>query len=201
MMKQPLSRKSILILNGHPDPSPERLCHALTDAYATGAESSGHIVKRFDIGALDIPFLSSTEAFEGGAVPLELEPVKSALLNADHLVIIYPLWLGMLPAKLKACLEQVIRPGVAISYDGENRFPRKLLKDKTARVIVTMGMPSVIYRLIMRSHSLRALKNNILKLCGIKPVRTVVFGMVEAASNAKRKKWIMTVHGWGKAAK
>lgn len=193
--------KTILILNGHPDPSSERLCHALTDAYESGALASRHIVNRFNVGALDIPFLNSAEDFQEGAVPPDIDPIKAALLKADHLVIIYPLWLGMLPAKLKACLEQVFRPGVAISYDGENKFPKKLLKNKTARIIVTMGMPGFIYRLIMRSHSLKALKNNILKFCGIKPVRTVIYGMVEGVSDKKRKTWITTVHGWGKAAK
>ncbi|HET8696394.1 MAG TPA: NAD(P)H-dependent oxidoreductase [Gammaproteobacteria bacterium] len=36
---------------------------------------------------------------------------------ADHLVMVYPLWLGEMPALLKGFFEQVLRPGFA--------FPRR----------------------------------------------------------------------------
>ena len=43
---------NILVINGHPDPSPERLAAALAKAYAEGAETAGHQVRRIDIGAV-----------------------------------------------------------------------------------------------------------------------------------------------------
>ena len=36
----------IAVIDGHPDPAPERLCHALADAYAEGAARGGHEVRR-----------------------------------------------------------------------------------------------------------------------------------------------------------
>jgi Flavodoxin-like fold len=38
--------RRLTIVQGHPDPAGNRLCHALADAYATGAEAAGHEVRR-----------------------------------------------------------------------------------------------------------------------------------------------------------
>ena len=46
---------------------------------------------------------------------------------------------------LKAFLEQVMRPGVALEYR-KHGFPRGLLAGRSGRLVVTMGVPAVIYR-------------------------------------------------------
>jgi putative NADPH-quinone reductase len=40
------------------------------------------------------------------------------------------------------------------------------------------------------AHSLKSLERNILKFCGIKPVRETLFGMVDAVSDKKRSGWL-----------
>jgi putative NADPH-quinone reductase len=40
-----MSRR-LTIIQGHPDPAGNRLCHALADAYAGGAAVAGHAVRR-----------------------------------------------------------------------------------------------------------------------------------------------------------
>ena len=45
--------KRILILLGHPDPRPERLCRALAEAYHAGAVEAGHEVAVIDVARLD----------------------------------------------------------------------------------------------------------------------------------------------------
>src|SRR3546814_10287671 len=77
---------------------------------------------------------------------------------ADHLVILYPLWLGDVPALLKGFLEQILRPGFAID-EGSTGMSAKLLTGRSARIIVTMGMPAPIYRLFFRAHSLKSLED------------------------------------------
>ena len=54
----------ILIIVGHPDPDPSRLCRALADAYTEGAERAGHTVRRIDIATLEFPLLRTMEEFE-----------------------------------------------------------------------------------------------------------------------------------------
>jgi putative NADPH-quinone reductase len=57
------------------------------------------------------------------------------------LVVIYPLWPGSMPAVLKGFFEQVFRPGFAIAREHARPWPG-LLTGKSARIIVTMGMPA-----------------------------------------------------------
>ena len=63
----------------------------------------------------------------------------------------------------------------------------KVLKGKSARVILTMGMPGWFYRWFYGAHALKLLKRNILHFTGVTPVRSTIYGMVEAAGDEKRK--------------
>ncbi len=190
----------ITIIDGHPDPDPKRFCHALADAYGNAAREADHEVRRLNVGQIDFPLLRTQREFEGGQVAPDIRSAQADILWANHLVIVYPLWLGTMPALLKAFLEQTIRPGFAFDA-ARNGWPKKLLRGRTARIIVTMGMPAFWYRLYFLSHSLRSLERNILKFCGIKPIGESIFGMVEAASDAQRAKWIETTRKLGRKAR
>lgn len=176
--------RRICLINAHPDPSAERFCHALADAYQAGAESGGHAVRRVNAGAIEYGFLSSAAEFEHGPDG-ELAEVREAIAWCDHLLLIYPLWLGSLPAKAKALLEHVARGGFLVDVAQDDEWPAKKMKGKSARLIVTMGMPGFAYRLFLRSHSVRALESGILAMAGFKPVRDTVFGLIEGG--AKRR--------------
>lgn len=100
-------------------------------------------------------------------------------------MIIYPLWPGGMPARLKGLLEQTFRPRFA--FDGETVRPGGgRLKGRSARIIVTMGMPAVLYRTWFFAHSLNALKGAILARVGFRPVRDTVLGGVETRRDHER---------------
>ena len=189
--------RNIVIIDGHPDPNPLRLCHALANAYETGARAANHEVTRINIGQLDFPILRTQAEFEGGSVVPDIADAQAAIRGADHILIIYPLWLGTMPALLKAFLEQVIRPGFAFEANSKG-FPGKLLKGRSARIVITMGMPGLFYRWFFGAHSLKSLERNILKFCGIGPIRETIFGMVDAGSDTKRAKWLDRVASMGR---
>lgn len=98
-------------------------------------------------------------------------------------------------------MEQTFRPGFAISKAEQGKLWKKLLKGKSARIVVTMGMPALIYRWFYRAHSLKSLERNILAFSGIAPVRASVIGMVEDADVSKREKWLGRMHKLGSLAK
>jgi hypothetical protein len=104
----------LAIVQGHPDPAGNHLCHALADAYADGALSAGHQVSRIEITRIDFPLLRTQQEFEIGPLPETLVPARDALVAAQHILIVFPLWHGTMPALLKAFIEQVMRPGVAL---------------------------------------------------------------------------------------
>ena len=130
--------RRLTVVQGHPDPAGNRLCHALADAYALGAAAAGHEVMRIEVARLDFPILRTKEEFETGHLPESLVEAQNAIVSAQHLVIVFPLWHGTMPALLKAFIEQVMRPGVALEYR-EHGFPKALLAGRSARLVVTMG--------------------------------------------------------------
>ncbi len=189
--------KRVVIIQGHPDGEARHFGHALADEYAKGCEDGGHQVKRIEVARLDFSFLRTKEEFEKGAAPGSIKLAQEAITWANHLVIIYPLWLGSMPALLKAFFEQAFRPGFAFEYQESGGMPKKLLAGKSARVVVTMGMPAFIYRWIFFSHSLRSLKRNILEFCGIAPVKSTIIGSIEGMTEKQRMGWLDEMRGLG----
>jgi len=174
--------RRIVIIQGHPDTDPRHLCHALADAYAAGAAEAGHEVRRIDVAWLHFPWIRNKDEFDSGKVPAAIREAQASIRWADHLVIVFPLWLGSLPSLLKAFLEQTLRPNFAMKME-PGKFPKKLLQGRSARIIVSMGMPALVYRWFYRAHGIKNLQRNILRFCGIRPVRTTLIGMVESTAD------------------
>jgi putative NADPH-quinone reductase len=187
--------RRIVIIQGHPDPAGGHLCHALAAAYAAGADGAGHAVRRIEVARIEVPILRSKAEFDAGAPPAAIAAAQADLAWADHLVFLYPLWLGSMPALLKAFLEQTLRPGFAF----EPGRMRGRLAGRSARVVITMGMPVFAFRWWFGAHSLKAFERNILRFVGIRPVRESLFGMVEAAGTDKRAGWIDRLRQLGAA--
>lgn len=178
----------ITIIVGHPDGDRARFGHALAAAYAAGAREAGHDVRVVTIADLAFPLLRSQKEWMEGPVPAAIVEAQHDLEWATHIALFYPLWLGDVPAMLKAFLEQVMRPGFALRYR-DGGLPEKLLAGRSADVIVTMGMPSFIYRGWFGAHSVRSLKRNILHFVGIAPVGTTIIGEVEGSPKS-RERWL-----------
>ncbi len=189
----------MLIIQGHPDPNGTTFCHALADAYAEGALSAHAAIHRTEVARISFPLLRTKSEWEQGAAgtPESLQQAQDDLIWATHVAIVYPLWLGTMPALMKGFLEQVFRPDVALAY-GESGFPRKLLTGRSARIVVTMGMPALAYRWYFGAHSLKSLERNILRFSGIHPIRETLFGMVDAVTPEKRSKWLDQMYALGR---
>jgi putative NADPH-quinone reductase len=192
----PMSRK-IMIIDGHPDPSPH-FGHALATAYAAGARAAGHKVKRINLAKLDIPLLRSAESWAKPPVR-GVTQAQQTIAWAEHLAIFFPLWLGDMPALLKAFFEQVMRPGFAFR-EGEPPGRAALLGGRSAQIVVTMGMPAFWYRSYYRAHSVKSLERNILKLVGIKPVQYCLIGGV-GPEMSNQQSWLDEMFGLGEAGK
>jgi putative NADPH-quinone reductase len=96
-----------------------------------------------------------------------------------------------MPALLKGFFEQVFRPGFGFTVSGRpTEGSWKKLTGKSARVVVTMGMPAAIYRWYFGAHSLKSLERNILGFCGINPIAESLIGRVESADAGRREGWI-----------
>lgn len=194
-----MSSRRILVVQGHPDPAGGHLGHALADAYAEAARAAGHEVRRIDVAKLDFPLLRSQKEWSSSPVPPALAPVQQDVLWASHLVFFFPLWMGDMPALLKGFIEQLARPGFAFRPDPKSPLGAKALTGRSARVVVTMGMPALVYRFVFRAHSVRSLERNILGFVGIAPVHETLIGGVEAAGADDRLGWFEKMRALGTA--
>jgi putative NADPH-quinone reductase len=178
-------QRNVLIIDGHPDARPGRLIHALAAAYRQGAEEAGHGVRTITLAELDFPLLRTSDDFEKGDPPQSIAACQDSIRWAHHIVIFFPLWLGAMPALLKGFFEQILRPGFAFEAR-RSGLPRKLLAGRTARIVVTMGMPGLFYKWYYRAHSLKSLERNILAFCGIESAGSTVIGMIGNLRESRR---------------
>jgi putative NADPH-quinone reductase len=184
----PMSAR-ILILQGHPEPTGTHLCHRLAAAYAEGASAAGHTVRGVDVATLDFPLLRSQADWQHGPTPSALRPVQEDLLWASHVLLCFPLWMGDMPALLKAFLEQLLRPSFCGEPPPDGGLPPKRLKGRSARIVVTMGMPAAAYRWVYRAHSVKSLERNVLGMVGISPVDETLVGGVDGLGAAGVARW------------
>lgn len=186
---------NILVIIGHPDP--ESYCSALAHAYMEGAKGKAAQIRTIDLS--QIAFDPNLKYGYRKRTELEddLKEAQDLIRWADHLVIVYPTWWGTMPAILKGFFDRVLLSGFAYKYREGSSLWDKLLTGKTAHLIVTMDFPSWYNRLIYWQAGHLVMKRNILKFCGIKPVKVTEISGVNASSDEKRKKWLEKVKQLG----
>ena len=181
-------KRKILVIHAHPDAGHGHFGDALAECYAGAAQANGLETRTLALNQLTFPLIDSASNWRAPEVPPDIERAQENIRWCDHLTFFYPLWLGDMPALLKGFLEQVMRPDFAFS-EPKGKMPEKLLTGRSARLVVTMGMPAFVYRAFYRAHSVKNFRRNILLFSGIKPVRTSLVGRVEG-SDRHRQKWL-----------
>ena len=187
--------RKIVLFHGHPDPDRARLGYALADAYERGAWSAGHDVHRVDIADLDVGFLRTKRTWDEELPAPEILALRERIAASDHLAIVFPLWLGTMPAYCKAFWEQLLRTGSP--QKGKASTP-SIFRGKSARVVVTMGMPTFFFRWYFGGHGVRSFERSVLKSMGVAPVRTTLFGAVEGRRGAEYERWIAAMSEFGR---
>lgn len=191
--------KKVLIINGHPDKN--SLCYELAESYKRGVESkSGNCTL---VNLIDLKF--DPILHFGYRQRTVLEPdllnIQNEILAADHLVFVYPTWWGTYPALLKGFIDRVFLPKFAFKYRENSLLWDKLLKGKTARLIVTMDTPKWYFSLMFKSPGHNSMKKGILEFCGVKPVKITAFGPVKTSDAKKRQVWIKQIEKLGQEQK
>jgi len=190
----------ITIIQGHPDPVGGHLLHALAGAYAMAAQAGGHEVRVLEVARLRVPPLLTAEDFAAEAIAPDIRAAQESLAWAQHWVVFYPLWLGCMPAGLKAFWEQALRPGFVREGGQDITTGRLRLKGRTSHVVVSMGMPAFIYRWFYGAPGVKALERNILGFIGVKPRRRTIIGGVGQMTAERAKAWLARMEAAGRAA-
>lgn len=190
--------KRILVILGHS--VKQSFCGALADAYVKGAKAAGNEVQVMSLGDLSFdPLLRN-----GYAVIQELEPdlvaAQAAITWAEHIVFVYPIWWGAMPALLKGFIDRIFLPGFAFKYRDGAVFWDRLLSGRSAHLLVTMDTPPWYFRWIYRMPGHNQMKRTILEFSGIKPVTVSSFGPIRDSSQPRREKWLAQANTFGRKA-
>jgi putative NADPH-quinone reductase len=187
--------KKILIINGHPDS--ESFNAALANAYKQGAIRSGAEIRELCLRELTFNLNLEYGYRKRMELEADLLQAQKLILWAEHLVWVFPVWWGSVPALLKGFLDRTFLPGFAYQKREHSLILDGLLKGKTARIISTIDQPVWYYRLVYARPTFHAMKKLTLELCGIKPVRTTLIGPIRLSKDSFRAGWLQCIERLG----
>lgn len=154
-------KKNILIVYAHPEPT--SLTCQFTDIAARTLREQGHTVMLSDLYGMNWKAVFDAEDFPNRANPERLSFITESghsyttnqqptditteqqkLLDADALLMVFPLWWFGMPAIMKGWIERVYAFGFAYGYKGQGnayRYGDGMLKGKRAMLSVMVGGP------------------------------------------------------------
>jgi putative NADPH-quinone reductase len=185
------TRRKILVINGHPDPRPERFCAALCAAYAAGARSQGWETRELQVGGLMLGDEGRNPGDDAREMSTDMADAMQAIRWTNQLVIVFPLWLDRPPPFLCRLFDELARTDVDLRpspYHGERRT-------RPAHFFVTMEMPAFAHRAKCRRGASGATRS--ISLPGIVVDAPTFIGSVDAISDEQRKGWLRMLHASG----
>ena len=190
--------KKIFILLGHPDC--DSLNETLASEYERGASENGHEVRRMDIGDMVFdPILH-----HGYRLKQDLEPdlisFQENVKWANHFVILYPSWWSTMPALLKGLFDRTWLPGFAYNFIQGGYMWKRLMKGKSASMIITSDTAPIIQRLIF-GDTTNELRKGILWFAGFGPIYVNKFGYLKHFGMWRRERMKRSVYNLGRKAK
>ncbi|MEZ5947321.1 MAG: NAD(P)H-dependent oxidoreductase [Hyphomonas sp.] len=185
----------IFLFVGHPRTT--SLSHGMADAYQRGAERAGAEIRRMHLS--DMAF--DPDLTEGYHSRKTLEPCleewRENTLWAGHLVWAYPQWWGGMPAKMKGVIDRSFLPGFAMRYHDKGPWWDRLLAGRSADILMTSDAPPLWDALTYHRAAKNQVERTVLNFAGVKPVRTLQFGTIKGAPEARISKWLKQVEARG----
>ena len=184
--------KTVIVYN---HPYKGSFCHALLESTKKGALKAGHEVDIIDLDSDHFnPVMTGEDllAFRNHqAIDKQAIEYIKRIKQADHIVLIFPIWWELMPAMTKGFIEKVMFPGSTYSYTKSGHGMKTMLsKLKSTTIITTMNTPNVMYKFIYGNAIKKALIKGTFKKSGCKNVEWYSFNMVKSSSAKTREKWL-----------
>jgi NAD(P)H dehydrogenase (quinone) len=172
-------------------------CNAILQTVQNALSSAGHHADTLHLDNDGFnPVMTSADLrgfVEGAPVDPKVMEYRSILEQADHLILIFPIWWELMPAMTKGFIDKVIYPGVAYDYDKSGRWPKMVKRWRRLQgvtLITTMNTPSLAYRLIFGNAIKKALFTGTFWKMGYRNRKWIRFSMVKFVSDRKRQDWL-----------
>lgn len=179
-------------------PYEKSYCSSVLKSVTSGLEKAGH-----DYDVIDLikdnfnPVMTSADllAFRNRkAVDEQAIGYIGRIKQADHMVFVFPIWWGLMPAIMKGFVDKVIFPGEAYNYTESGNGMYSLIENiKSAAVITTMNSPWWYYALFYGNAIKRAFIKGTLAKIGIRKVKWVKLDNIKGRGEDKRKQKLQKI--------
>ncbi len=136
---------NILIVTANP--KAENHTKQIAETYKTEKEKLGDEVRLIDLYAEEnmIPYFLCDKNRDAGSAD-QIEKMHEHITWANEIVVVHPVWWGLMPAAMKNWMDEVFGPHFAYQYDKGGK-EIKMLTGKTAKVFATAGSNAPYFRI------------------------------------------------------
>ena len=170
---------------------------AVAAAAISGAVDAGHDVDLVDLAADRFnPAMTREDLLawrRSGAIDPVVLDYQRRLLDADHLVFVFPVWWEAMPAATKGFLDRVLTKGVVFEElpDVEgNPFRNKLTRLTGVSVLTVMTTPDKAYRWWYRDPTTKILFKGTFGKIGVKNLRWINYPSVTKKTEEQRRQML-----------
>lgn len=174
----------ILVVAGHPDA--KSFSHAQAQAYAAQAEDAGAQVTLLDLAGERFDPVLRFGYREHMPEDAFINRSQEALIDCDHLTLVFPTWWSAEPSLLKGWFDRVLTPGIAYRYRTGKLSPERLLAGRTATIITTSHGPAAWTR--SPGMSVWRVSRAVLGYCGIRTTQRLVLGGMEGEKDTPARR-------------
>lgn len=186
--------KVVIVFN---HPYEESYCNAILNSVLAGLNKANHKTDLIHLDKERFNPVMSSEDLRGFRDRRVVDPkvieYKKRLEDAEHLVLIFPIWWELMPAMTKGFIDKVIFPGVAYDYTEKGFMKKKFLRMNGVTLITTMNTASILYRILFGNAIKKAVLFGTFWKTGYKHRKWINLSMVKFVSDKKRGKWLSDI--------
>lgn len=130
------------------------------------------------------------EALADNCTPEDIKIEQQYILWADHLILVFPVWWGNMPAILKGYIDRVFSEGFA--YKSTPNGDVGLLAPRLGSTVCTAGAPAEVYTGIRNAMNLIS-SEAIFNFTGITTNKQLFCGAVPGVTDEVRREYIENV--------
>jgi NAD(P)H dehydrogenase (quinone) len=169
----------------------------LADEYERAAREAGHEVRRMNLGDMQFDPILHKGYREIQPLEPDLLKVQENIKWCNHFVAVYPVWWSAMPARFKGMFDRMWLPGFAYKFSPRGVFWKRLLKGRTARIILMMDTYPMILRLAFGDYT-NELRRAILWFAGFSPIRTMQIGHTKFMTPKRAARYARKVARYGR---
>jgi NAD(P)H dehydrogenase (quinone) len=172
--------------------------YAILEAFSDTLQKNGHTIDLLDLNQDEFNPVFTTEELAVYAQGLSLDPkvkdYQARLMSTEHLVLVFPIWWNVMPARMKGWLDKVLLPGFAFT---RGQTPEPLLTHiSSATILTTTGAPDELHREEYNNALHWVLGKGVFDFCGINAYEWLNFGETGFAPKEDHAAWLDRVRAF-----